>query len=92
MLTIDPCNKSENNVTKTINIGIHSILLIKLIPVRNLLYKDKNNHFSVCHSKIPTVFTWLNAAATIRHVLKIDAATIQRRPLFEGGVYYTLST
>ena len=39
-----------------------------------------------------TVFTWLNAAATIRHVLKIDAATIQRRPLFEGGVYYTLST
>ena len=39
-----------------------------------------------------TVFTWLNAAATIRHVLKIDAATIQRRSLFEGGVYYTLST
>ena len=26
---------------------------------------------------IATVFTWLNVAATIRHVLKFDAATIQ---------------
>ena len=36
-----------------------------------------------------TVFTWLNAAATITIVVKLDAATIQGRLLFEGGVYYT---
>ena len=50
-----------------------------------------NHDIMIKHTR-STVFTWLNAAATIRHVLKIDAATIQRRPLFEGGVYYTLST
>ena len=36
-----------------------------------------------------TVFTWLNAVATITHVVKLDAPTIQGRLLFEGGVYYT---
>ena len=30
-----------------------------------------------------TVFTWLNAAATITLVPKIDAATIQTRPLLD---------
>ena len=33
-----------------------------------------------------TVFTWLNAAAFISLVQKIDAATIQGRLLFKGGV------
>ena len=33
--------------------------------------------------------TVLNIAVTIRHVLKVDAATIQRQPIFKGGVYYT---
>ena len=36
-----------------------------------------------------TVFTWLNAAATISYVLRLDTATIQGWPLFERGVYYT---
>jgi len=36
-----------------------------------------------------TVFTWLNAAATISPVTKLDAATIQGRLLLEGGVYCT---
>ena len=36
-----------------------------------------------------TMFTWLNTAATITHVVKLDAATIQGRLLFEGGIYYT---
>ena len=36
-----------------------------------------------------TVFTWLNAAAIISPVTKIDAATIQGRLLLEGGVYCT---
>ena len=36
-----------------------------------------------------TVFTWLNAAATISPVTKIDAATIQGQLLLEGGAYCT---
>ena len=36
-----------------------------------------------------TVFTWLNVAATITHVVKLDVATIQGRLLFEG-VFITL--
>jgi len=36
---------------------------------------------------IYTVFTWLNAAATISLVTKIDAATFQGRLLLEGGFY-----
>ena len=36
-----------------------------------------------------TVFTSLNAAATISHVLRLDTTTIQGWPLFERGVYYT---
>ena len=36
-----------------------------------------------------TVFTWLNATATISLVPKIDAVTIQGRLLSEGGVYCT---
>ena len=38
---------------------------------------------------VATVFTWLNAAAIINLVTKIDAATIQGRLLLEGGVYCT---
>ena len=34
-------------------------------------------------------FTWLNAAATITHVVKLDVATVQRRLPFGGSVYYT---
>ena len=33
--------------------------------------------YVVLHIHIATVFTWLNTAATIRHVLKFYAATIQ---------------
>ena len=36
-----------------------------------------------------TIFTWLNTTTTISYVLKLEAATIQGRPLFQGGVYYT---
>ena len=36
-----------------------------------------------------TIFTWLNAAATISHLLNFTVATIQGRPLIEGGVYCT---
>ena len=32
---------------------------------------------------------WLNVIATIRYVLKVDAATNQGQPVFEDGVYYT---
>jgi len=32
-----------------------------------------------------TVFTWLNAAATVTLVSKIGAATIQTRPPFDTG-------
>ena len=39
--------------------------------------------------KMDTVFTWLNATATISHVIIFDAATIQGRPLIEGGIYCT---
>ena len=43
----------------------------------------------LCFVTAYTVFTWLNAAATISYVLKLDAATIQGWPLFKGSVYYT---
>ena len=33
------------------------------------------------------VFTWLNATATISHLLNFDATTIQGQPLIEGSVY-----
>ena len=36
-----------------------------------------------------TIFTWLNTTATTTHVVKLDAATIQGKLLFKGGVYYT---
>ena len=36
-----------------------------------------------------TVFTWLNATATISYVLKLVVATNQGQLLFEGDVYYT---
>ena len=36
-----------------------------------------------------TIFTWLNAVATITPVVKLDAATIQGWLLFEG-VFVTL--
>ena len=39
--------------------------------------------------KTVTVFTWLNAAATITHAVKSDAPTIQGWLLFDDGVYYT---
>ena len=35
------------------------------------------------------MFTWVNAATTTTHVVRLDAAIIQGRLLFEGGVYYT---
>ena len=35
-----------------------------------------------------TVFTWLNAMATITHVVKLDVATIKGWLLFKGGIYY----
>ena len=34
-----------------------------------------------------TVFTWLNAVATINHLCKMTVATIQRWLLFKGGMY-----
>jgi len=34
-----------------------------------------------------TAFTWLNATATIHLILKMYVATVQGRPLIEGGVY-----
>ena len=36
-----------------------------------------------------TIFTWLNATATVTHIVKLDAATIQGQLIFEGVVYYT---
>ena len=45
-----------------------------------MLYCTRSSH---------TVFTWLNAAATIVPLLNFDVATIQERPLIEGGVYCT---
>jgi len=36
-------------------------------------------------SNVSTVFTWLNASATINLVLKIGAATIQTRSSFDTG-------
>jgi len=38
-----------------------------------------------CIFYMSTVFTWLNAAATITLVSKIGAATIQSRPSFDTG-------
>ena len=40
-------------------------------------------------SSLHTIFTWLNTAATIVPLLNFDVATIQERPLIEGGVYCT---
>ena len=45
-----------------------------------VLHKESSSH---------TVFTWLNAAATIVPLLNFDVATIQEQPLIEGGVYCT---
>ena len=36
-----------------------------------------------------TIFIWLNAIATIRYVLKFDAATTQGQQPFKGGIYFT---
>ena len=47
------------------------------------------NPMSSNTTNIHTVFNWLNTVVTIRHVLKVDAATIQRWPLLKGDVYYT---
>ena len=47
------------------------------------------NQFKGIPQEIPYLATWLNAAATISLVTKIDAATIQGRLLLEGGVYCT---
>ena len=38
---------------------------------------------------VHTIFTWLNTEATIIHIVKLDAATIQGWLLFEGSIYYT---
>ena len=35
-----------------------------------------------------TVFTWLNAMATIKHVLKFDIVTVQEWPQFDCGIYH----
>ena len=43
--------------------------------------------YEVTHCALHTVFTWLNAGATISLMSKINAATIQERPLIEGSVY-----
>ena len=54
-------------------------------------FSNHFTHFVVLHkeSSSYTVFTWLNAVATIVPLLNFDAATIQGRPLIEGGVYCT---
>ena len=54
--------------------------IILHISLYVVLHKKSSSH---------TAFTWLNAAATIVPVLNFDAATIQGRPLIEGGVYCT---
>ena len=45
---------------------------------------------NIAQPYLPYLATWLNATATITHVVKLDAAmaTIQGRLLFKGGVYY----
>ena len=45
-----------------------------------VLHKESSSH---------TIFTWLNAVATIVPLLNFDVATIQEWPLIEGGVYCT---
>ena len=40
-----------------------------------------------------TVCTWLNFIATIRHILKVDVATIKllgSQPIFQDGIYNTI--
>ena len=59
-----------------------STMFIEFIPL-SLVY---NLH---AHQNAHTVFTWLNAVATISHIVKLDVATIQGQQLFKSNVYYT---
>ena len=49
------------------------------------MWQSAQHNVCVCAC---TLFTCLNTAATINHVLKLDVAAIKGRPLFEGGYYY----
>ena len=39
--------------------------------------------------QVDTVFTWLNAVATISNLLNFDMASTQEQPLITGDVYCT---
>ena len=52
-------------------------------------HKHTNTLQDCLKFKVHTVFTWLNATATIIHALNFNVATIQGQPLIEGGIYCT---
>lgn len=62
-------------------------MLVKLC-INNMSILIFKNAMSSDTTNIHTVFNWLNAMVTIRHVLKVDAAAIQRWPLLKGDVHY----
>ena len=62
-------------------LGNQAFYLQKVI--RNILVQEATPYH------VNTIFTWLNATATITHVVKLDTATIQGWLLFKGSVYYT---
>ena len=66
----------------TVNISAYTVCGSLLLLHLHVLYV-------LCvHMCIPYLLG-INTAATISHVLKLDMATIQGQPLFEGGIYYT---
>ena len=56
------------------------IILVTVVLEYTKIYLYNPNKFT-------TIFTWFNAPATISHLCKMTAATMQGRLLFEGGIY-----
>ena len=55
--------------------NLFTVHYVKLLP----------SQFGDLHS----ILTWLNAMATISHVLNFNVTTIQGGPLIDGGIYCT---
>ena len=97
ILAVEPFQCSQNrNTSRGIGVVLHSH--IPYFPERDHSGFNINlspySRFHCCKLLgdlwiINTVFTWLNAAATISPVTKVYVATIQGRLLLEGGIYCT---
>ena len=55
----------------------------QIIPIYlQVVFQVENKFLGITAHRRHTVFTWLNAIATITHVVKLDAATNEGRLLF----------